>query len=183
MLHLDADIVLPHDFHQVIEEAHLDEQCIYGCDRLNVTGWDAWQRVKANGLWARNSPWAVDLYRPDTTIGTRVANQGHGFTPIGFWQMWSARSSIWRDFHMRRYPAVHGSAARSDVQHSLQWDRRKRVLIPELLVWHLESEASAMGVNWKGRKSTRFGPPTNEKSSGKPEGLTTQFNQGSNYSH
>lgn len=76
MLHLDADIALPHDFHQVLEDAHLDESHIYGCDRLNVNGWDAWQRVLKQGLWCRRNAWGVELERPDTTLGMRVANRG-----------------------------------------------------------------------------------------------------------
>ena len=38
MLHLDADIALPTDLHQIIDDAYLDESCIHGCDRLNVPG-------------------------------------------------------------------------------------------------------------------------------------------------
>lgn len=41
---------------------------------------------------------------------------------------------------------------------ALQWDRRKRALIPELLVAHLESEAAPTGANWEGRTTARFGP-------------------------
>ncbi len=158
VLHLDADIALPTDLRRLLDEAHLDEQHVYGCDRLNVTGYDAWQRVKSRGLLCRSNPWAVDLHRPDCTVGTRVANHGHGYTPIGFFQLWHAAASNWRDHASKPYPFQHGNAARTDVIHALQWDRRQRTLIPELLVWHLESEPSAMGANWNGRKTARFGP-------------------------
>jgi len=159
VLHLDADIALPADFQQVVEDAHLDAAHLYGVDRLNVTGYDAWKRVKARGLWCRPSAWAVELDRPDCKLGARVANTRHGWTPIGFFQLWHGSESNWREFPAKRYPDHHGTAARTDVQMALQWDRRQRTLIPELLVWHLESEAAAMGANWKGRKTARFGPP------------------------
>ena len=113
MLCLDADVVLPHDFNQVLADAHPDEAAIHGCDRLNVMGYDAWQRVKAAGLWCRSNPWAVHLDRPDTAPGTRVANHGHGYTPIGFFTLWHGDASIWRSSHTRRYPHQHGTAARA----------------------------------------------------------------------
>lgn len=155
--HIDADIALPADFDAVLQDAHLDEQCIYGCDRLNVVGMDAWKRVESRGLLCQSGAWAVDLERPDCKLGTRVANHGHGYTPIGFWQLMAGSDYNWRGFPAKRYPVHHGSAARCDVQHSLQWDRRQRVLIPELLVWHLESEKARMGANWNGRTTKPFG--------------------------
>ena len=61
-------------------------------------------------------------------------------------------------YHLRHYPLQHGDAARTDVQFALQWDRRNRQILPEVIVLHLESEASALGANWKGRTTPRFGP-------------------------
>jgi hypothetical protein len=161
LLHLDADIALPTDFRAALADADLDPACIYGCDRLNVKGYDAWKRVEAKGLYCRSNPWAVHVARSNTTVGTRVANVSHGYTPIGFFQLWHGGT-----FPDRRYPQVHGTAARTDVQHALQWDRRKRVLIPELIVWHLESEPARMGANWRGRTTARFAPEADALSPG-----------------
>ncbi len=157
MLHLDADIALPKDLHQVLDDAHLHELTLYGCDRLNVVGLDAWRRVEARGLWCRQNTWGVDLARPDTTLGMRVANHGHGYTPIGFFQLWHAAAYHHRGQPARRYPKQHGTAARTDVKHALQWDRQERALIPELLVWHLETEKAPMGANWNGRTTALVG--------------------------
>ncbi len=33
ILHLDADVVLPRKFREMLAWAHLDERCIYGADR------------------------------------------------------------------------------------------------------------------------------------------------------
>lgn len=158
MLQLDSDIVLPTDFRTLLNEAHLDENNIYGCDRLNVVGYETWKKLKTKGLQCRSDPWKLDLNRSYCTLGSRVINQELGYTPIGFFQLWHGSSSLYKNFHSKRYPMKHGTAARTDVQHALQWDRRNRVLIPELLVWHLESEKAQMGVNWKGRKTLPFKP-------------------------
>ena len=79
LLHLDADVALPADFRQVLVDAHLDEACIYGCDRLNVKGYETWEKVKAKGLWCRSTPWSVNLARSNTSTGTpRLASSNFG---------------------------------------------------------------------------------------------------------
>jgi len=153
LLHVDADTALPCDTHQVLEEAYLDESCIYGCDRLNVIGEDAWARTSAGGLWSRNNPWLCNLAKPETSVGGRVANTGLGYTPIGFFQLWHGSASVWRESHTRRYPRYDGTAAHTDVAHSLQWDVRKRIHLPSMVVYHFETESAPMGANWNGRKS------------------------------
>lgn len=161
LLHLDADIALPVDTRQCLGDAHLDPECIYGCDRLNVTGWEAWEKVRAGGPYAREAGWLTEFRqrRGGAWVGGRPAGNGVGWAPIGFFQLWHGAETLsWR-FPRKRYPEQHGNAARSDVQHALQWDRRKRVLLPELVVFHLESEPAPMGANWNGRKTKRFGPP------------------------
>lgn len=160
VLHIDADIALPADLHQVLDDAHLDEQNLYGADRLNVSGEAAWDRVRARGLWARPIPWACDIGRKDTTPGRRIVNHTHGYTPIGYFQLWHGQGEAWRHRPTTGYPRRHGTAARTDVQHALMWDRRRRVLIPELVVWHV-SKGGHMGANWAGRTTPRFrtGPP------------------------
>lgn len=157
VLHLDADVALPADFRPLLRDAALDPTCLHGCDRLNVTGLDAWQRVAARGLWCRRNPWAVHLQRADCRLGTRVANLDHGYTPIGFFQLWHGPSAP-----SKNYPLHHGSCARTDVQHALQWDRNNRVLVPELLVWHLDTERAAMGANWRGRTTKPLSSPAKE---------------------
>src|SRR6185437_13051903 len=52
VLHLDSDVVLPRRFRDLLEWADLQEDCIYGFDRCNVVGWDAWQKLKhEKGGW------------------------------------------------------------------------------------------------------------------------------------
>lgn len=159
LMHLDADIALPFDLHQCLEGARLSKDCIYGCDRICVTGWENWQAVKAQGLYSREHGWLVEKNRLGAWVGGVPAGRETSYAPIGFMQLWGGAETLSWKFPRKRYPERHGNAARTDVQFSLLWDRPKRLFIPELVVFHLESEQAPMGVNWKGRKTKRFEPP------------------------
>lgn len=168
LLHIDADIALPGDFLESLEDADLDENCVYGCDRLVVQGWDQWQKLKSKGSTSR--AWHCYQSTQGYPIGSRWVDVREGYVPIGFFQLWNRKSDHRHGIRLRRYPDNHQDAARADVKFALQWDRRHRQLIPEVFVAHLESEAAPTGANWKGRKTKRFGPSdlSPEKPSPKP---------------
>ncbi len=155
LLHIDADIALPGDFLESLEDADLDLACIYGADRLMIPNWDAWQEVKPK----LNRSWHCYLSNHDLVVGARWADIRHGYVPVGFFQLWHQSADHRKGVRLRRYPDSHQNAARADVKFALQWDRRHRVLLPEVLVAHLESGPAVMGANWNGRKTKRFGPP------------------------
>jgi hypothetical protein len=159
VLHVDADVVLPHKFRELLEWAHLDETCIYGADRCHVLGWDNWQKIKADGGWCNFRYDSVNKFLWNANVGNRHVPHLHGYCPIGFFQLFHGSEMIDRGFHLKRYNLFHGEAARTDVQFALQWDRRKRLLLPEVIVLHLDSEQTAQGANWKGRTTKYFGPP------------------------
>jgi hypothetical protein len=168
VMHLDADIVLPRSFRHDLERAHLDQSCIHGFDRVMVKGWDQWERLKVSGWLDNPSPWhphGVE-WPKGFEVGARWAG-GDGWVPIGFAQLWhrNGGGEEWRGARVKSYPSGHGNACREDVQHGLQFDRRKRVLIPEVICVHLESEPCKTGTNWRGRKTKPFEPP-----SGRPGG-------------
>lgn len=156
-LHLDADIVLPQRFRQLLEAAHLDPRDIYGCDRIMVRSWEKWQKLQQTGWLAHDFHCRVSP-PGGFEIGSRWAHQDGGYVPIGFFQLWHSSQDQYRGARIRPYPARHNDACRTDVQHALQWDRRHRQLVPELLVVHLESEPAKLGANWAGRKTRPFGP-------------------------
>ena len=159
ILHLDADIVLPRKFRQLVDWAHPDERCLYGFDRQNLVGFDRWEKLKQYaGAWDNHAYESGHWFHPELPMGSRWVSALHGFVPIGFAQLWHGSASVPNGFHVRRYPVDHGDAARTDVQFALQWDRRRRHLIPEVIVLHLESESAALGANWQGRTTRRFGP-------------------------
>ncbi|HYH64238.1 MAG TPA: hypothetical protein VD866_06025, partial [Urbifossiella sp.] len=165
VLHLDADTVLPGRFRHELDRAHLDPAKLYGCDRFVVRGWDRWQRLLRSG-WLLN-PYSGHPHVAGAPagyeLGVRWAGQD-GYVPIGFFQLWHRLGGAeeWRGARVKPYATGHGKACRTDVQFGLQWDRRDRVLIPELFVGHLESDDAVTGVNWKGRQSARFGPGVRE---------------------
>lgn len=156
ILHIDADIALPIDFHQCVLDAHLHPDSIYGATRLNVMCEDNWELVKREGLISRKDTWVTNMQRNGCTIGGNVAKLGMGYSPIGFFQLWAGHHSLQWVYPGRVYPEGHGNASRTDTQFALQWDRRNRILIPELIVFHLESEAAEVGANWNGRKTRLF---------------------------
>lgn len=162
VLHLDADIVVPPHARQTLEAADLDPRSIYGADRIMVRSWERWQEFQRRDFLDRTSrslhhnvafPGGYD-------VGARWADIHAGYVPIGFFQLFHRTPTIYRGIRTRRYsPHGHSDAARTDVQFALQWDRRHRVLLPEVVVAHLESEQSPTGANWAGRTSKPFGPP------------------------
>lgn len=160
ILHLDADVVLPRKFRQLTEVAHLDERCIYGADRCNLVGWDKWQNLRRYaGSWDNSAAECGHWFHPECTVGSRWVSSIHGYCPCGYFQLFHSKAMVDGGHHSRVYPQFHGDAARTDIQFSLQWDRRFRQIIPEIIVLHLESEAAPLGTNWQGRKTVRFGPP------------------------
>ena len=171
LMHLDADICLPFDMAVCLEDAHLQPENIYGADRINCTGYQAWQTVQKQGLYSREHGWLVEKRRPETWVGGQPAGNGIGWAPIGYFQLWHGTQTLTWGFPKRRYPVAHGNAARTDVQFALQWDRKNRLMIPELLVFHLESEEAPMGANWKGRKTKPFAPPVVVETDGEAMGV------------
>jgi hypothetical protein len=156
LLHLDADIALPADFRESLDDADLDESCIYGADRLIVRGFRAWQDLKSRGHLRRS--WHCMVNHRGLEVGDRWADLRYGYVPIGYFQLWHRSADHRHGIRIRRYPDNHQNAARADVKFALQWDRRNRALIPELLVAHLESGPAPTGANWNGRRTARFGP-------------------------
>lgn len=156
IIQLDADIVLPVGWRNMLDKATLDQDAIYGCERVSVTGYDAWHRLRDS--------WFVDpqfAYRylvstpAKFPVGANVVHKQYGYVPIGFFQLW--HSSFMHRYELR-YPEAWGSAEATDVQWSLRWPRAKRHLLPTFRVFHLESEEAPMGANWNGRTTKQFMP-------------------------
>lgn len=154
IIQLDADIVLPLTFRNMIAKSGLETDCIYGCNRMNVVGWDAWQKLKSE--WHDNPQFTYSCLvdsPAEYPLGATLVHKQYGYMPIGFFQMW--HSSYMHRYQLR-YPDVMGSAEKDDVQWSLRWPRKQRILLPTVRVFHLESESSLMGINWNGRMTKKF---------------------------
>ncbi len=158
-LHLDADIVLCKDFRRMITHAQLNPRNIYGADRINVYGYDAWMKLLPKLDRHYQDRWFIDpgfchsKQMPEgVRLGARVIHKEHGYIPIGYFQLFHSS-------HGRRYNYKRGAAAGTDIMFPAQWSRENRILLPDVVVYHLDSELEHhIGTNWKGRKSRHFGP-------------------------
>jgi len=151
IVQLDADMAMPPMFRRVIETADLDKSCLYGIDRFMVPSFDAWlQFMTCPALQHENGSW---IHTEAFPLGTRVwLPHTGGYVPIGFFQLWNKAAGV------EAYPATHDTAARGDIQFAQLWPRNKRHMLPEIIGYHLESEAATHGANWNGRVTNRFGP-------------------------
>lgn len=149
LLHLDADILLPHKFRDMLRHSKLNKECIYGADRQNASSYEHWEEHKHKITPQHRWRYLVTPNR-EFPLGARLLHQEYGYCPIGCFQLWHSSKR-------RKYPVICGSAEHSDVLFSVQWPRENRILLPEFFVYHLESEVdSKMGANWEGRKTKRF---------------------------
>ena len=157
-IHIDGDIVLPGNFRNIIKAANLDERGIYGADRIMVKSREQWEKLIQCG-WlggVTNDYFCRVDFPPGIDIGSRWAHASEGYCPIGFFQMWHSSEDQYNGARIKPYPIFHNDACRTDVQFALQWDRKHRHIIPELLCVHLESEPAPLGANWNGRTTKRF---------------------------
>lgn len=150
LLHMDADILLPHRFHNALWLARLDKKNIYGADRLNGISYENWMKHKDKSVPQHAWRFMVTPQR-EFPLGSRLVHLEYGYCPIGYFQLWHSTMR-------RQYPIVCGSAEHSDVLFAVQWPRHERILLPEFFVYHLESESVKMGANWDGRMTKPFGP-------------------------
>lgn len=159
-IHIDADIALPLHFRQSLNWTTLDTKAIYGVDRVMLKSYEEWLRLLETGYLSNQHTESHRTCFPDgCKIGDRwVGPDSGGYTPIGFFQMWHSSQDQWEGIRSRPYPDQHNDACRTDVQHALQWDKPHRILLPEVIAVHLDSESCPNGTNWLGRKTKRFGP-------------------------
>lgn len=155
-VHIDADTILPQNFRNIIKSAHLDEDCIYGADRLMIRSREKWEALKRSGWYHGNDFHCRVPFPFGYSLGDRWADHDGGYVPIGYFQMWHSNADLYKGARIKPYSIRHNDACRSDVQFALQWDRRQRICLPEFIVLHLESEPAALGANWAGRTTKRF---------------------------
>lgn len=154
VVHIDADIVLPTLFREIVERSVLDKKAIYGVDRLMCPNFDEWTRhvQKPKPIYDN---W-IYIHMDAFPIAARVADyQGDGYSPIGYFQMWHPQTS-----NNTLYPEEHGAADRTDMAFAKKWKREYRRLLPEIISIHLDSEnatVESVGKNWQGRKTIPFG--------------------------
>ena len=149
LLHLDADIVLPDRLRFVLNKSRLDEDCLYGADRMNVVGRANWEKLKQSSAYQRQYHHRYLVCPAAARLGSRLLHNEYGYCPIGYFQLWHSRQR-------KRYHFSQGSAEHSDVLFALQWPAARRILLPGVFVYHLESEPARIGANWGGRVTRPF---------------------------
>lgn len=154
VLHMDADIVLPPRTRELIERANLDKGKLYGCDRFNVPGYDAWRQHQAMpALQQDNYHVNLDVF----PLAPRFSGERMGgYAPPGFLQLWSGTTG-----RNLRYPEEHSDASRTDVLFTANWFRSGREMLPEFVAYHLAAAQETQGIDWGGRVSRRWGPQPN----------------------
>lgn len=153
VVRLDADIWLPqrtrHILNNLNNQGVLEKKKIYGIDRLMCNSYEDWLKFKDNPQI--HEGW-VYMHLNAFEMGVRlVAYNSSGYIPIGFFQLWNVEAT-----GINSYPVEHGEVDRMDVIHAKKWDRKNRVLLPEIVGVHLDSKKSEMGENWDNGRSTPF---------------------------
>jgi hypothetical protein len=158
-LHLDCDILLPRNFRRMLfTHSHLERDCIYGADRVDVIGLEDLlklrhaqlqnpQHMHHSGLSPVHGG-AVYPKMPSAS-SARFISDLYGYVPIGFFQLWNAS-------HQRPYPYSLGTAAHDDVLFAALWPESKRRLLPGAFVYHLNQNPPSYGLNWNGRRADRL---------------------------
>jgi hypothetical protein len=151
VVHLDADIYLPPLTRSILENLELDDQTLYGIDRMMCPTYGDWMDFIDNPS-PLHEGW-IYVHTTAFPLGVRIAEyKNKGWEPIGFFQMWNPTGS-----GVTEYPKEHGSVDRSDVLFAKLFSRAKRQLLPEIISIHIDSEKLVtMGKNWNGRKTAKF---------------------------
>ena len=152
VLFLDSDIVLDPLTRRVFDNLKLDENALYGCDRVNCIGYDNWLTRKELilGNWLL-TPGSMELGARICQYYGQQGDNGRfaGWKPLGFFQL--VHNSTLLD-----YPTDTDGYDRCDMLFANRYARENRIFIPEILAIHLESQNAQMGDNWKGRVTLPF---------------------------
>ena len=154
VLHLDADIWLPPLTRKLLNNHHLEKDCIYGVDRFMCESYGQWVAFIAAKKYAAAHKGWVFLSTDTFRIGKRMVQYNStGFWPIGFFQLWHPQGSSVSD-----YPEGMSGYDRDDTRHLLRFKDGRRKFIPDFIAFHLSSEPHTHGQNWNGRATAQFGP-------------------------
>jgi hypothetical protein len=148
---VDADLVLPAKTHRTLQYLKLDREKLYGIDRVHCRGFAAAAKYSAEPRIA------FDIEVPhlrDFPVGARISLPEHGYLPCGYFQLWNAGATGYRN-----YPIDPGGTAKgSDMLHAVRFPRQYRELIPEIVGIQLETATltDPVGVDWSGRRTAEF---------------------------
>ena len=151
-MHIDSDIVLPDNFRRVLlNHTHLDRNCIYGADRVDVVGNGELEQLQSSlASEPQNSHRCFVQSGHHRRIGHRYVDPLRGYCPIGWLQLWHSSAH-------KSYPYSLGSAAHDDTIFSGLWAVEHRRHLPTVICYHLCAAPPQWGENWEGhRKQPRW---------------------------
>ena len=146
-LHLDSDILLPDNFRRILfNHTHLDENCIYGADRVDVIGLNELDTLKGRLQSEPQHSWSAFVNpAQNRPLSPRYVDPLRGYVPIGFFQLWHASCQ-------KSYPYSLGTAAHDDVMFAAQWPLSHRRHLPTVVCYHLCAQPPTLGENWDGKR-------------------------------
>ena len=150
-LNLDADILLPDKFRQTLfNHTHLERSCLYGADRCDVIGKANIEKLVAsrNDRPQHRHHFFIDQThggQVDTSPAARINHTLHGYTPIGFFQLWHASCQ-------KTHPYSLGTAAHDDTLFAQLWPLANRRLLPSVICYHICPAAPKWSQNWEGQR-------------------------------
>ncbi len=152
VLFIDCDIVLDPIYRRVFDNLELNENALYGCDRVNCIGYNGWVNRKdlIFGNWLL-TPGSMELGARICQYYGQQGDNGKfaGWKPLGFFQL--VHNST-----LTQYPTDTDGYDRADMVFANRYSRENRIFIPEIIAIHLESHGAKMGDNWKGRITLPF---------------------------
>ena len=165
----DSDIAFYYATRPILDrmsqQSEIDPTCIYGCDRLMVKGWKTWAEFGPS-LLKFNPHFVPTDHLP---VGGRLAYAAQdGWVPIGYFQLEPARE---RESRISRRPRCRRGRRtfRAEVAAAkARTDSRFRVCPSQ------SEPASAMGKNWRGRKTIRFEAPPSDSPMARREPQTVR---------
>ena len=145
---VDADIAFPSNFRRMLfNHTHLEKDSIYGVDRVDLVGKEEIGMLNNKRQHIDSYFVHSDHHRP---VSHRYVDHLYGYVPIGFYQMWHAKTQ-------KPYPYSLGTAAHDDILFATQWPNSHRHLIQTSFVYHLCAQEPSVGENWDGhRKQPRI---------------------------
>lgn len=146
-LHLDSDILLPDNFRRILfNHTHLDENCIYGADRVDVIGLNELDALKGRLQSEPQHAWSAFINpAQNRPLSPRYVDPLRGYVPIGFFQLWNAKCQ-------KPYPYSLGTAAHDDVMFAAEWPLSHRRHLPTVVCYHLCAQTPTLGENWDGKR-------------------------------
>lgn len=139
---LDSDIVLPDNFRRVLfNHTHLDKNNLYGADRIDVIGKDNINKL----IYSLEHQHTHGVFVQGGSIGTRYVDNLYGYCPLGFFQLFNAKTQ-------KNYPYSLGTAAHDDILFAASYPLANRVCLPSVICYHLCPSEPFMSQNWDGNR-------------------------------